>query len=113
HPETRHVGVHLGRILQDTAHLKGYASAAVIDEHPVYRPFLQLLDLFGWEHADRRSAERRDEVAYRGRREPQPETFHVLGSTDRFFRSVYVTGLMRQQQEHFHTPMFVVEVLRA
>src|SRR3981189_1388999 len=60
--EARDVGVHLGRVLEDAAHLERNAGAAVVDEHAIDGALLQLLDLLGRLHADRRSAERRDET---------------------------------------------------
>ena len=77
------------------------------------RALLQLLDLLGRLHADRRAAERRDEIADRRRGEAEPQALHVLDGADRLLGGVHIAGLMREQQQHLHALVLGIEVFRA
>ena len=76
------------------------------------RPLLQLLDLLGRHHADRSAAERRHEIADRGRREAHPHAFHVVGGADRLLDGMHVARLVGEQQQQLDAAMLGVEIFR-
>jgi len=73
----------------------------------------ELLDLLGRLHADRRSAERRNEIADGRRGETDAQAFHVLDGADRHLGRVDIAGLVREQQQHLDALVFGIEVFRA
>src|SRR5262249_31978611 len=91
---------------------EGNSGAAVVDEGPVDRALLQLLDLLGGQHADWRPTERCYELADRRGSEPEPQAPHVVYRADRLLRRVDVARLVGDPRHAFAPLVFGFEIVR-